>query len=195
MFGVLSQASAPVTWQTYWHYEKVAVLRGFQKLAAMSAKYKYEHVLVSLLHRAFHTFQITPSQQRQETPMRVKMFATLAALCFISTTTVAQSAQDLLDSVLNPDPRSATYASYSSEIYYNATLYNETPIASTNYDKLEQSAKLRLTPEAYDYAAGGAGLERTVSANRAAFDKVGWICVFDERIDADSRSSGTLSHK
>ena len=95
----------------------------------------------------------------------------LLLVCNISTTT-AQSAQELLDSVLNPDPRDSSYSSYSSQIYYNATLYNETPIASTNYDRLEQSAKLRLAPEAYDYAAGGVGLERTASANRAAFNKV-----------------------
>lgn len=87
-------------------------------------------------------------------------------------TVLAQSAQDLINSVLDPDPESATYSSYSSLIYYNATLYNQTPIASTNYDRLEASAKLRVAPEAYDYAAGGAGLERTVAANRAAFDKV-----------------------
>ncbi|KAK4495876.1 hypothetical protein PRZ48_013144 [Zasmidium cellare] len=83
----------------------------------------------------------------------------------------AQSAQELINSVLNPDPNSSPYSSYSSLIYYNATLYNETPIASTNYDKLEASAKARLDPAAYDYAAGGAGLETTVANNRAAFSK------------------------
>jgi lactate 2-monooxygenase len=83
-----------------------------------------------------------------------------------------QSAQELLDSVLNPDPGDASWTSYGSQIYYNATLFNTTPIASTNYDRLEQAAKLVLPPEAYDYAAGGAGLERTVASNRAAFDKV-----------------------
>jgi hypothetical protein len=95
----------------------------------------------------------------------------LVILCALNMAT-AQSAQELLDSVLNPHPESASFSSYSSLIYYNATLYNETPIASTNYDRLEESAKLRLAPEAYDYAAGGVGLERTVAANRAAFDKV-----------------------
>ena len=70
------------------------------------------------------------------------------------------------------DLSSATYASYSSQIYYNATLYNETPIASTNYDRLEESAKQRLPAAAYEYAAGGAGLEKTVASNRKAFEKV-----------------------
>ena len=84
----------------------------------------------------------------------------------------AQSAQDLINSVLDPPPGSEHYSSYSSEIYFNYTLYNQTPVASTNYDKLEASAKLRLDPKAYDYAAGGAGLDKTVSANREAFDHV-----------------------
>lgn len=84
----------------------------------------------------------------------------------------AQSAQELIDSLLNPNPTDENYSSYSSEIYYNHTLYNETPVASTNYERLEMSAKLLLPPAAYDYAAGGAGLEKTVTANRKAFDKV-----------------------
>jgi len=88
----------------------------------------------------------------------------------------AQSAQELLDSVLNPDPADATYSSYSSQIYYNATLYNQTPIASTNYDRLEASAKLLLPTTSYNYAAGGAGLEKTVTANREAFDLVRPSC-------------------
>lgn len=97
------------------------------------------------------------------------------ANCWVTfgvTVAAAQSAQDLLESVLNPDLSEATYASYSSQIYYNATLYNQTPIASTNYDKLEASAKLLLPAAAYDYAAGGAGLEKTVASNREAFDHV-----------------------
>jgi hypothetical protein len=96
--------------------------------------------------------------------------------CAISTTAIhsafAQSAQELIDSVLNSDPSKATYSSYSSEIYLNRSLYNTTPIASTNYDRLEASAKLRLPVAAYNYAAGGAGLEKTVAANLEAFDKV-----------------------
>ncbi|KAF2025619.1 FMN-dependent alpha-hydroxy acid dehydrogenase [Setomelanomma holmii] len=83
----------------------------------------------------------------------------------------AQAAQELIDSVLNPAPGSERYSSYGSEIYFNRNLYNITPIASTNYDRLEASAKLRLPPAAYDYAAGGAGLEKTVNANREAFNK------------------------
>ncbi|KAF2165770.1 hypothetical protein M409DRAFT_67103 [Zasmidium cellare ATCC 36951] len=89
----------------------------------------------------------------------------------LAATASAQSAQELINSVLNPAPGTSPYSSYSTQIYYNATLFNETPIASTNYDKLEASAKLRLDPAAYDYAAGGAGLETTVANNRAAFSR------------------------
>ena len=37
--------------------------------------------------------------------------------------------------------------------------------------KLESAAKRRMTREAYAYIAGGAGLEGTIDANRAAFDR------------------------
>ncbi|CAI6341045.1 unnamed protein product [Periconia digitata] len=84
----------------------------------------------------------------------------------------AQSAHDLLDAVLNPSPESLHYSSYSSAIYFNATLFNQTPVAPTNYDRLEASAKEILPRNAYDYAAGGAGLEKTVASNRQAFDQV-----------------------
>ena len=106
--------------------------------------------------------------------MRIEGCLAASALCLFSAQYAAgQSAQELLDSVLNPDLDSVGYSSYSSQIYLNATLYNQTPVASTNYDRLEASAKLRLPAPAYDYAAGGAGLDKTVDANRRAFDQVG----------------------
>jgi isopentenyl diphosphate isomerase/L-lactate dehydrogenase-like FMN-dependent dehydrogenase len=37
--------------------------------------------------------------------------------------------------------------------------------------KLERSARRRMTRRAYAYVAGGAGLESTIAANRAAFDR------------------------
>lgn len=103
--------------------------------------------------------------------MRVRRIFACFAACNLAMAS-AGSAQDLIDSVLNPAPGSTGYSSYSTEIYYNATLYNDTLEVSTNYYKLEASAKLRLPAAAYDYAAGGAGLEKTVANNRAAFDKV-----------------------
>ena len=39
------------------------------------------------------------------------------------------------------------------------------------FDKLERTAKRRMPREAYAYIAGGAGLEGTIDANRAAFDR------------------------
>lgn len=104
-----------------------------------------------------------------------------AAITLFLTSTIlttgidAQSAHELIDSLLNPAPGSEHYSSYSSEIYYNHALYNQTPVASTNNDRLEASAKLILPPAAYDYASGGAGLEKTVKANRDAFDHVSAI--------------------
>jgi lactate 2-monooxygenase len=40
-----------------------------------------------------------------------------------------------------------------------------------SFAKLESSAKRRMTRKAYAYIAGGAGLEGTIDANRAAFDR------------------------
>src|ERR1700751_3148314 len=37
--------------------------------------------------------------------------------------------------------------------------------------RLEQAAQKRMRPEAFAYVAAGAGNERTVAANRAAFDQ------------------------
>jgi lactate 2-monooxygenase len=82
-----------------------------------------------------------------------------------------QSAQDLIDAVLNPDPAMATYASYGSQIYLNATLYNQTLDIPLLYADLQASAKERLSAAAYDYAAGGAGRESTLAANWDAFEK------------------------
>src|SRR3954471_2104262 len=40
-----------------------------------------------------------------------------------------------------------------------------------SFDKLESQAKHRMRREAYSYIAGGAGLETTMDANRAAFER------------------------
>lgn len=50
---------------------------------------------------------------------------------------------------------------------------------STNYERLKQQAKEKLDPAAYDYAAGGAGLEKTVASNRLAFDQVSKFVLTD----------------
>jgi lactate 2-monooxygenase len=40
-----------------------------------------------------------------------------------------------------------------------------------DFEKLERSARRRMTRQAYAYVAGGAGLESTIAANRAAFER------------------------
>jgi len=45
------------------------------------------------------------------------------------------------------------------------------PSAPLDADRLEAAARKRMRPEAYAYVAAGAGNERTVAANRAAFDR------------------------
>jgi len=45
------------------------------------------------------------------------------------------------------------------------------PIIPLDPALLEQRARTRMSPEGYAYIAGGAGLERTVAANRSDFDR------------------------
>jgi hypothetical protein len=65
-----------------------------------------------------------------------------------------------------------TFASYSSQIYFAKDQTLRAPEITPNLAKIEASAKSRLPIEAYNYAAGGAGLETTIQANRDAFDHV-----------------------
>jgi len=52
-----------------------------------------------------------------------------------------------------------------------AGLGGRKPRVPVDAARLETSAQRALSPEAFAYIAGGAGLERTVAANRAAFDQ------------------------
>ncbi|HRI79713.1 MAG TPA: alpha-hydroxy-acid oxidizing protein, partial [Cyclobacteriaceae bacterium] len=56
------------------------------------------------------------------------------------------------------------------EIYLNgfAGIRSAVPI---DWHKLEDQARKSMSPEAYAYIAGGAGLEDTVAANRVSFDR------------------------
>ena len=47
-----------------------------------------------------------------------------------------------------------------------------TPDFPTRFAELETRAKAEMTPEAFAYIAGGAGLETTMEANRAALQRV-----------------------
>ena len=55
---------------------------------------------------------------------------------------------------------------------YLAGFAGRRPKLPLNPDKLEEVALSRLSQEASAYFAGGAGLEQTMAANRAAFDRV-----------------------
>ena len=146
---------------------------GTARYSLLVGQYKALSEKSSKASPSFTTTSNTTTTMRLQLSFLARCEAALLAAS-IFTPVTAQSAQQLIQSVLDPDPGSVGYSSYSSQIYYNTTLYNQTPIASTNYDRLEQSAKLRLAPAAYDYAAGGVGLERTVASNRDAFTKVRW---------------------
>lgn len=52
---------------------------------------------------------------------------------------------------------------------YGGGLAGAKPAVPLDLEQLETQAKARLKPEAYDYVAGGAGLERAVRVNQEAF--------------------------
>jgi lactate 2-monooxygenase len=54
---------------------------------------------------------------------------------------------------------------------YLAGLRGRRPLVPFSFDKLEQTARRRMSREAFAYITGGAGLESTISANRAAFER------------------------
>jgi isopentenyl diphosphate isomerase/L-lactate dehydrogenase-like FMN-dependent dehydrogenase len=60
---------------------------------------------------------------------------------------------------------------YQFEIYGKG-LGGETPILPTSYEGMRARAEAELSSAAYGYVAGGAGDERTMDANREAFDRV-----------------------
>jgi lactate 2-monooxygenase len=54
---------------------------------------------------------------------------------------------------------------------YLAGLRGRRPLVPFSFDKLEKTARRRMSREAFAYIAGGAGLESTIAANRAAFER------------------------
>jgi len=54
---------------------------------------------------------------------------------------------------------------------YLAGVRGRRPAVPFDYAELERRARQKLTPQAFAYIAGGAGAERTIEANRAAFDR------------------------
>jgi lactate 2-monooxygenase len=55
---------------------------------------------------------------------------------------------------------------------YRAGVFGGRPTVPTSYDALEAAAERRMSPEAWSYVHGGAGLQATVRANREALDRV-----------------------
>jgi isopentenyl diphosphate isomerase/L-lactate dehydrogenase-like FMN-dependent dehydrogenase len=62
------------------------------------------------------------------------------------------------------------FGAYQYQIYLQG-LGGVKPIIPTTYEGLEAQARETLSPEAFWYAAGGAGEGHTMDANRAAFDR------------------------
>lgn len=54
---------------------------------------------------------------------------------------------------------------------YRAGVSGQRPSVPTDFAMLERAAKRRCSRQAWAYVAGGAGSERTMAANRAAFDR------------------------
>jgi lactate 2-monooxygenase len=86
------------------------------------------------------------------------------------------------------DVRPMPLGTYQFEIYCRG-LGGETPVVPLEYDELEARARAELPPEAWAYAAGGAGEGRTIAANRAAFDR--WSLVPRMLTDVAVRDWGT----
>jgi L-lactate dehydrogenase (cytochrome) len=72
--------------------------------------------------------------------------------------------------VTDNQPNLPGLAEYQNEIYLRG-LGGEVPKLPVSAERLEKAAYDAMTAEAVGYVAGGAGLERTVAANRAAFDR------------------------
>jgi hypothetical protein len=60
--------------------------------------------------------------------------------------------------------------SVQQRIYLEGLLGRKPPVP-VHPEALEKAASKRMSPEAFAYVAGGAGLERTMAANRQAFDR------------------------
>jgi len=72
-----------------------------------------------------------------------------------------------------------------SEVY-RAGLSGTKPVVPVDFDALERAARKAISADAFAYLAGGAGSERTIAANRAAFDRWGiWPRVLRDVAERD----------
>jgi len=78
-----------------------------------------------------------------------------------------------MSSVAPNDPAAATrgIGRRSQSDIYRAGISGARPTVPTDPTRLEAAARKALSAEAFAYVAGGAGAERTMAANRAAFDR------------------------
>jgi lactate 2-monooxygenase len=60
---------------------------------------------------------------------------------------------------------------WQKEIYLNG-FAGISPQVNVDLSNLEANAKTVLSPQAFAYVAGGAGLESTLFANRSAFERI-----------------------
>ena len=61
------------------------------------------------------------------------------------------------------------YSDFQNEIYNAGMMQGILPSVTTDPNKLEEQARSKLTPPAFNYVAGGAGERATMDANRLAF--------------------------
>lgn len=71
---------------------------------------------------------------------------------------------------MSTDDPPAPFGNYQLEIYLRG-LADERPELPIEYEELEARAREKLSPEAFHYAAGGAGEGLSMRANRAAFER------------------------
>ncbi|EOM76802.1 lactate 2-monooxygenase [Rhodococcus rhodnii] len=71
---------------------------------------------------------------------------------------------------------------------YRAGVLGRKPAVPTSFDQLERAAKRVMSPKAWAYVHGGAGLGGTMRANREAFDR--WQIVPRVLRDVSSRDTG-----
>jgi lactate 2-monooxygenase len=89
---------------------------------------------------------------------------------------------------VSPDLLADAYANFQFEIYALG-LRGETPKLPVSASELEQSARAKLSAEAFGYVAGGAGAEQTMRANLRAFER--WQVVPRMLRDVSARELGT----
>lgn len=72
----------------------------------------------------------------------------------------------------NEKQQGAEYGRKRQTSVYISGLSGTRPGVPMDMDALEELAREKMSPEAFAYVAGGAGLERTMLANRASFDRL-----------------------